>query len=63
MVKNPPVNAGDTGWIHSDLWSGRSPHALEQRSLRTKTAEPVLQGQCSATRKAVAISLGTTTKQ
>ena len=37
--KNPPANAGDTGF---DPWSGKIPHAAEQLSPCTTTTEPVL---------------------
>ena len=42
VVKNPPDNAEDTGWILGDLWSGKIPHALEQLNPCNKTTEPVL---------------------
>ena len=39
VVKNPPANAGDTGF---EPWSGKIPHAVEQLSLCATTTEPVL---------------------
>ena len=38
VVKNPPANAGDTGSVPG---LGKIPHAVEQLSLCTTTAEPV----------------------
>jgi len=39
VVKNPPANAGDMGWIPG---SREIPHATEQLSPCTTTTEPVL---------------------
>ena len=40
VVKNPPANAADSGWIPP--CSGDIPHAEEQLSLCATTTEPVL---------------------
>jgi len=39
VVKNPPVNAGDTGLIPN--LGTKIPHAMGQLSLRSATTEPV----------------------
>ena len=39
VVKNPPANAGDTGF---EAWSGKIPHAAEQLSPRATTTEAFL---------------------
>ena len=43
VVKNPPANAGDMGWIPG---SREIPQATEQLSPCTTTTEPVLQSPC-----------------